>query len=160
MQTFYMFIWRWHFYAGIIITPILLIMAVTGMIYLFQPEIEDALYGSAWYLDTPYTDEVQHDAIISATRSQFPASTIHRYQPPHTSLQAAQVMLTTKKGGKITAIFHPHTYALRGVIDEKWRLSNLARAIHGGLMLGVVGEVIVETVACWTLVMIMTGMYL
>lgn len=37
---------------------------------------------------------------------------------------------------------------------------NIAKAIHGGLMMGTTGEIIVELVACWTLVMVSTGLYL
>ncbi len=31
----YKSVWRWHFYAGIIFAPFLIILAVTGSIYLF-----------------------------------------------------------------------------------------------------------------------------
>ena len=39
----YRTIWRWHFYAGLIVAPFLLILAVTGAIYLFNDELNDAL---------------------------------------------------------------------------------------------------------------------
>ncbi|MCY1692472.1 PepSY-associated TM helix domain-containing protein [Exiguobacterium sp. SL14] len=44
-QSWHQSMWRWHFYAGIIFAPIFIILAVTGSIYLFKPQIEDALYG-------------------------------------------------------------------------------------------------------------------
>ena len=40
----YRAVWRWHFYAGILVLPILCLMALTGGLYLFKPEIEAALY--------------------------------------------------------------------------------------------------------------------
>jgi uncharacterized iron-regulated membrane protein len=40
----YRAIWRWHFYAGLIVAPFLLILSITGAIYLFNDEINDALY--------------------------------------------------------------------------------------------------------------------
>jgi len=42
----YRTIWRWHFYAGIIFAPFLVMLAVTGSIYLFKPQIENVLYQS------------------------------------------------------------------------------------------------------------------
>src|SRR3546814_4287655 len=36
--------WRWHFYAGLIVLPVLALMAVTGALYLYKPEIERAVY--------------------------------------------------------------------------------------------------------------------
>ncbi|HBM59677.1 MAG TPA: hypothetical protein DD444_10840, partial [Citreicella sp.] len=38
----YRAIWRWHFIAGLLILPFVLILAVTGAIYLFKDEINDA----------------------------------------------------------------------------------------------------------------------
>ncbi|MGB3891189.1 MAG: PepSY domain-containing protein, partial [Priestia megaterium] len=43
-QGLYKAIWRWHFYAGLVFTPFLLILAVTGGVYLFKPQIEERLY--------------------------------------------------------------------------------------------------------------------
>ncbi|HEY0115551.1 MAG TPA: PepSY-associated TM helix domain-containing protein, partial [Allosphingosinicella sp.] len=36
--------WRWHFYAGLIVLPVLVWLAVTGGLYLYKPEIERAVY--------------------------------------------------------------------------------------------------------------------
>lgn len=43
-SALYRAVWRWHFYAGLLILPIMVLMAVTGGIYLFKDEINDALY--------------------------------------------------------------------------------------------------------------------
>jgi uncharacterized iron-regulated membrane protein len=32
--------WRWHFYAGLLVMPILMLLALTGGLYLFKDEIE------------------------------------------------------------------------------------------------------------------------
>ena len=42
--TLYRAVWRWHFIAGLVILPFVLILAVTGGIYLFKDEINDAAY--------------------------------------------------------------------------------------------------------------------
>lgn len=36
----YRTIWRWHFYAGLFVLPFVLILSVTGSIYLFKPQID------------------------------------------------------------------------------------------------------------------------
>lgn len=36
----YRAIWRWHFYAGLFIIPMILILSVTGAMYLFKPQVE------------------------------------------------------------------------------------------------------------------------
>lgn len=157
---YYNAVWRWHFYAGLIISPILLIMAVTGGMYLMQPQIEDALYGDRLYLAAPYDGPVDHDALIATAAAQLDGQRIHSYQPPHAPEQSAQVVLTTGSGDKLTAFLDPGTNEMIGIVNEDWRLMNIAKSLHGGLMIGKPGEIIVELVASWTLVMIVTGFYL
>ena len=36
----YRTIWRWHFYAGLFVLPFVLILSVTGSIYLFKPQLD------------------------------------------------------------------------------------------------------------------------
>ena len=37
-------VWRWHFYAGLLVLPFLMLMALTGALYLFTDEIDGAVY--------------------------------------------------------------------------------------------------------------------
>ncbi len=43
----YRAVWRWHFYAGLVCIPFLIVLSITGAIYLFRPQVE------AW-IDRPY----------------------------------------------------------------------------------------------------------
>ncbi|MBD3838367.1 PepSY domain-containing protein, partial [Brevundimonas sp.] len=40
----YRAVWRWHFYAGVFVMPVLMLLALTGGLYLFKDEIDGALY--------------------------------------------------------------------------------------------------------------------
>ena len=42
--AFHRAIWRWHFYAGVIVLPVLMWLAATGALYLYKPEIEGFVY--------------------------------------------------------------------------------------------------------------------
>ena len=75
-------LWRWHFYAGLIIAPVLIIMSVTGGMYLLQPQIEDALYGELLYLPDPHAGPVDHDALITTATIRLEAARLHAYTPP------------------------------------------------------------------------------
>lgn len=50
-RPMYAAVWRWHFYAGIIFSPFLIILALSGAVYLFKPQIESALYGHLYEVD-------------------------------------------------------------------------------------------------------------
>ena len=38
-------IWRWHFYAGLLVIPILVVLCISGIVYLFKPQIDGVFYG-------------------------------------------------------------------------------------------------------------------
>lgn len=40
----YAAVWRWHFYPGLRTLPFLVLLAVTGGLYLFKDEINDRRY--------------------------------------------------------------------------------------------------------------------
>jgi uncharacterized iron-regulated membrane protein len=162
-------IWRWHFYAGLIITPIMLIMALTGTVYLFEAELEDALYGDILYNSTGNlsgsglansNSATNHSAIISAVDRSYPVQKITIYRPPQRANQNAQLVIESTDGRDLTVLVDPATLSIAGEIDAKWRITRIAKKIHGGLMAGTPGEVLVELVACWTIIMVITGLYL
>jgi len=33
-------LWRWHFFAGLLVCPFAILLAVTGSLYLFKPQID------------------------------------------------------------------------------------------------------------------------
>ena len=47
----YPIVWRWHLFAGIIIAPFLIFLAVTGALYLFKADIEEYIYKDYYYVE-------------------------------------------------------------------------------------------------------------
>ncbi len=37
-RDFYALAWRWHFYAGLFVAPFMILLALTGIVYLFKPQ--------------------------------------------------------------------------------------------------------------------------
>jgi uncharacterized iron-regulated membrane protein len=54
----------------------------------------------------------------------------------------------------------PHTAQIRGSTDPDLNPMKIVRDLHAGLMAGKAGRHVVDLVACWTLVMLITGLYL
>lgn len=40
----YRWLWRWHGYAGLFVVPFIFFMALTGLPYVWEHEIEDAFH--------------------------------------------------------------------------------------------------------------------
>ena len=150
-------IWRWHFYAGLFCIPFVIALAITGSIYLFRPQIES-------WLDAPYrhigagtparaADQVQ--AAIAAV----PGSTLRAYGIPSHADDAAEV-LVARAGTTWRVYVHPDSAAVLRVVAEEERPMRVIAHLHGELLLGDRGSMIVELAASWAIVLLLTGLYL
>ena len=45
--------WRWHFYASLVVVPVLAVLAVTGLVYLLRFEIEPRLHADLMRVEQP-----------------------------------------------------------------------------------------------------------
>src|SRR5688500_6984761 len=67
----YRVFWRWHFYAGILIAPILLVMAITGALYVFKDELERIVYADV-VLITPRSGSVSYEQQVATAANAYP----------------------------------------------------------------------------------------
>lgn len=151
-------VWRWHFYAGLLCIPFVLWLAATGSIYLFKPQLD------AW-LDRPYEhlsgggQPARPSAQVSAALAAVPGSVLSAYELPKAPRSAVQILVG--HGTQLKRVYvHPVTLQILKVIDEDSRFTNQIFHLHGELMAGDRGSMLVETAASWTIVMLVTGLYL
>ncbi|WNS81469.1 PepSY domain-containing protein [Domibacillus sp. DTU_2020_1001157_1_SI_ALB_TIR_016] len=155
----YQWIWRWHFYAGLIFAPFLLVLAITGAVYLFKAEIEHALYADLYDV-TPQSETMPASHMFSAVKEQYPHAVITRYRPADSADRSAEIGITDHDGTAMTVFVDPHTMQIMGTLDDADRIMDKLEKIHGELMAGTVGDRLVELAACWALILIITGAYL
>ena len=65
----YRVVWRWHFYAGMIITLPLIVVAATGALYIFKDELEGPIYPGVTYVEPAAEHasyEQQKGAVLAA----------------------------------------------------------------------------------------------
>lgn len=154
----YRAVWRWHFYAGLFCFPFVVVLAISGTIYLFTPQIE------AW-LDRPYDhlavtgQPAGAAAQAQAALAAVPGSTLFAYELPTAPDTAVRVIV--KRGDERLRVYlHPETLAVLKVVGEEDRLMRVIFRLHGELLAGNIGSAIVETASSWTIVMIATGLSL
>jgi len=154
----YAAVWRWHFYAGLLCIPFVCWLAVTGSIYLFRSDYE------AWH-DRPverleYVGARQSPAAeTTAALASLPGSTFNRYEPPATVRGAAQILVQSR-GELYRVAVHPRTLDILRIEKESGRLMETVFALHGSLGAGDPGSYVMETAASWTIVMIVSGLFL
>jgi len=151
-------IWRWHFYAGLFCMPFVLWLASTGSIYLFKPQI-DAWQERAYEHLTIDGPRATPSAQVAAALAAEPGTVLNAYELPRTPHSAARVLVG--RDADVTRVYvHPQTLQILGAVDEESRFTRLIFRLHGELMLGRGGSMLVELAASWAIVMLISGLYL
>lgn len=153
----YRTIWRWHFYAGLFVIPFILMLSLTGAIYLFKPQI-DAWEESDWR-NLPVQNGVSADAQVAAARVAMPGAIVYHYRVPQNSSDAAVVHVGLPGGAMRDIAVSPQGRVV-AMVDPEQRWSAWLARLHGSLLAGTVGGLLVELAASWAMVMILTGLYL
>ncbi len=154
----YRTIWRWHFYAGLFVIPFILLLALTGAFYLFKPQVER--WEEAPFRSAHVERVVLPSAQVTAALAAFPGASFVSYRLPERPGDAALIHLALADGKTMRDVFVSPDGAVRGSLDPEGRIMEIDQRIHGQLLLGKRGSWLVELAASWTLVMILSGLYL
>ena len=65
--------WRWHFYGALLVIPVLFVLAVTGMTYLFRAQIDAAMHPGVITVAVPDgADRLPLSSQQEAVAAEFP----------------------------------------------------------------------------------------
>ncbi len=151
--------WRWHFYASFLVVPLLLLLAVTGLIYLFRFQLEPMLNAqmsatASAELRQPYA------AQQAAVQEAYPDATVLMMAEGRTEERATSFTVIEADGSTRDVFVDPWTAKVTGSLNPDTTLSGYAVRLHGDLMSGKKGDALIELAACWAIVMALTGYYL
>lgn len=152
-------LWRWHFHAGMLCIPFVLVLALTGSIYLFKPQIDafaDRGVDSLAITGARATGE-QH---IAAALASLPGSKLFTYEVPVEADDAVRVHVYSPDGTGRIVFVHPETLEVLKTVAHTARFTEFVKMIHGELLSGRAGSLLVELAASWAVVMLITGLYL
>ncbi|TXH77599.1 MAG: PepSY domain-containing protein [Lysobacteraceae bacterium] len=155
----YRAVWRWHFYLGLLVAPVLLLLATTGALYLFDTEIE-----RAWYREQMNVVAGERPATAAAqearVRLAFPRAELVSVAWPRDATHVSAWTIIDPEAGRLQVLVDPWRARVIGTMDDHSRVMYIVSSLHGELMLGAFGDRIVELVASCTLLMMVTGLYL
>ncbi|KAG8150130.1 PepSY-associated TM helix domain-containing protein [Burkholderia catarinensis] len=157
----YRTLWRWHFYAGLFVMPFLVILAITGTLYCFQPQIEPLLYPHRLVVEPRATPRLDPDALLADARTAMPAdATPVSVQVSTAPDRSAEYGFRLRDGSRESVYVNPYDGSMLGTLSVERRFMQVDRMLHRKLLLGKTGELLMELAACWTFVMIGTGIAL
>ena len=153
----YRAVWRWHFYAGVFVMPFLMLLALTGAIYLFKDEIDQVVYRPMIQVaDAPGV--VSPDAWLPAA-AQAGQGRVANVLIPERGDQAARVRVDRPDGSQRTVFVDPHTGRVTGVTGYGGVMETV-KTIHSLSLFGPAMNLLVEVAAGWAIVLFATGIYL
>jgi uncharacterized iron-regulated membrane protein len=156
--SLYRAIWRWHFFAGLLVIPFMLNLAVTGSLYLFKDEIDNTVFAYRNVVQ-PRGESLAPSLLTDNAKAAVPGSKVLRYQSPGIPEQSAKVTVGTP-GGNVLVFVDPYSGAVLGKVGEKEEFSWVVKKIHSLEYFGLAFNRIVEAVGGLALVLVITGFYL
>ncbi|MBB4660086.1 PepSY-associated TM helix domain-containing protein [Parvularcula dongshanensis] len=164
----YAAVWRWHLLAGLVVIPFLVMASLTGAVMVLKGPA--AGFFNRDRLVVPVgTERLAPAEIVAAAQARHPHASAAAYLSPHAANRSVQVHLSQAHGshagghgaGRTLALFvDPYTGEVLAETELGRSLADLAETLHGTLFLGAFGDVVIEVVAGFSILMILTGLYL
>jgi uncharacterized iron-regulated membrane protein len=161
----YRMAWRWHFFAGLFCIPVIVVLCLSGIVWLMRSEITTLLHGDAMGVRPAATVVSYHDQ-LAAVAQRYPGSTPYQLGTPTGRDRATMVNVTTREGRDLTVWVDPYRGRVTGSRDNATDVTQIALKLHGSLMTGSWlgnpkwGDRVIEVVAGWTILLVGTGIYL
>ncbi len=155
MEALYRSVWRWHLVAGLLVLPFLAWLAVTGGLYLYKPEIERAVYAD-WL-----RVEARPALPLSILTKRVAAGTggrVTQIAKP-AAAESWRMTLALPEGAKRTAFVDPGDGRVIGT-TRPGGVMGLVKDLHSLIITGPIGNALIEIAAGWTIVLVLTGIWL
>ncbi|MCI0754118.1 PepSY-associated TM helix domain-containing protein [Teichococcus vastitatis] len=155
----YRAVWRWHFYAGLLVLPFLILLAVTGALYAFHGELDALIHHDKLRVavqDAPR--QLPQQLVAAALRAE--PGTAFRYTPPSRPDASAEIAIRNATGERRVVYADPYSGRVLGAIAEKGTAMGIVRRIHSLAFFGPVANGVIEIAAGWSILLVGTGLYL
>ena len=153
----YRAVWRWHFYAGLLVMPFLMLMALTGGIYLFKDEIDAALWRDMARVEAR-ADRASPDRWVAAAEV-VGGGQARSVRIPARPDEAVRVVVNRPDGQGRIVFVDPHDAQVTGVTAQTG-VSETVKRLHSLEFFGPLMNLWVEVVAGWAIILFATGIFL
>ncbi|MCE5002245.1 PepSY-associated TM helix domain-containing protein [Staphylococcus pseudoxylosus] len=150
---------RLHFYAALFITPLLITLTISGIGYLFFQEVENNIYKTEFFGDSSVkTHQTLNEAVdeVEDKFDGFYISKVSMMDEPYNN----RITLDDMAGNQ-RYVFLDQNNQIVADQNAKHTYANVVRNIHSSLFTeNTLINYLVELTACWTIFMILSGIYM
>ena len=159
----YRALWRWHFWSGLLIGPVVLIVSLTGALYVFKPELE-RLFLTELMSVTPGPQRASFEDLRAALATTLPRHELHFINVAADPSQAWEAFLERELASgeheRLLAYYDPYARRLLGTRATDEGFFPVVLDLHRRLMAGLPGRLLVEFASCWAILSVLSGLYL
>ncbi|NJX13963.1 PepSY-associated TM helix domain-containing protein [Tamlana crocina] len=148
--------WKWHFIAGLVSLPFVILLAITGGVYLFKDNYDAPKQKHIKEVKVE-GEAVSFQEQLGLAKAEFKKQPTAMVVP--SSPNQATEFVSGRFSHKQSVYVNPYKGGVTGKISPKDSDMHTVRKLHGELLLGKFGTKIVELIACWMVVLIITGIY-
>lgn len=176
-------LWRLHFLAGLIIAPALIWLALTGLVVLYSDVINSKSHHDLYFVTNIKNEEaISLDEQLENVKTKFSELTFWSVTPSREPNRSNMFSMGDKNDAPYNVFVNQYTGEVLGKIRSDKGIVTFANNTHGSFLprqftmpvpspTGIIGEgpafrsveigeVIVEIVAGWGLVLAISGLYL
>ncbi|MBI1340358.1 PepSY domain-containing protein [bacterium] len=160
-------VWRWHFFAGLMVIPFVVILAISGAVYLFNPQAEAIIERQIHARgpsdvpgDVPAGVPVPADRLVEIALAAHPDAALKRFILPRGPGDLTAEVELGRPGGDRYLWIDTRTGDILHDVASADRLMTFVKRIHGTLLAGDRGSLVVEIMASWTIILVVTGLFL
>jgi len=156
----YRAVWRWHFYAGLLVLPFMITLAVTGALYLFRDEIDTLVHAELKRVEIgDQAARAAPSAMVAAALQRYPGTALKFTDPPADDA-SAEITVATETAGKLAVYVDPYSGAVLGALPDRGTVMWVVRTLHSLKFFGTYARYAIEIAAGWSVLLVGTGVYL
>lgn len=150
-------LWRWHIIAGIICLPIVLLLSITGGVYLFKDQYEASSIEKLKQVSNTTASRLTYQEQWDIVNNHWDITPTGIIIPENNN-EATQ-FISGRFSHKSSLFIDPYSGKINGQIKQNETNMHQVRKLHGELLMGSFGTKIIELIASWMIVLILSGIY-
>jgi uncharacterized iron-regulated membrane protein len=159
-SNLYRAVWRWHFYAGLLVLPFLITLSITGGLYLFKDEIDGIIHADLKQVEVrDDSTKVMPAAMVAAALAAHPGTAV-KFTDPATATASAEVTVKVFSGERLAVYVNPYGGQVLGSLPDRGTVMWTIRYLHSLKYFGTVTRAFIEIAAGWSILLVGTGIYL
>jgi uncharacterized iron-regulated membrane protein len=154
----YRAVWRWHFYAGLLVLPFMITLALTGGLYLFHNELDDWYHADLRRVQVRQAPHLPPTALVASAQDAVPGTAL-KYLDPVDAGASAEITIGTDRG-KTVVYVDPYDGTVLGAMPDRSTLMWTVRKLHSFKYFGTYARYLIEITAGWAIILVASGIWL